>query len=687
MIKRANKITALLIAATSIMTLVPAMAADTVRLGSRDGHVYQGVSFKDGKYGYYGYRTDDDNTGIYYNNGSRDKDTLIKDAEDYELDRSNTSDILQNANTSEGIKYGDKYIIATEGGNNDEYLVDLTTGKISDTDTPEDQEATAKSRLISALKKVDRYNQVSDSSYNIDSNSVETSRLFKGKFGEIWYQYITSSASATLSTTTGAQIQTGSNDSFGQTTGAAVFTGFVNENGKYIDASYTANLKVYNERKQKSSIVEKFGKVYRDEALKVNLKGLKALAQNKDYIYALANVEVLYYGKDANGNYVYDDNASTTKVKNQYFIQKISKARGETTDDGAYLPKNVQAWQIDGAISGLTATYESDDDRTDAAEAIINDAKNFSVINDVLYVTTTSGSKVKVWKMKFKTDKIELNSSNGLTNDGNKVDTYVVIADDNDDTDYDDWTIDTDGNTWVLNNGEIKVFEGTEFKTKYKSDRGFDRLDVYDSNNLMAWDSSNDGAYTTVREGKQQTIDDSKVIDPNLIDKNTIKTGWNQSTDGSWNFYDSTGAKVVNNWVNVNGTWYFLKADGSMASGWQQVNGTWYFFNPISDGTKGAMKTGWANDNGTWYYLNSSGGMQTGWVNDNGTWYYMNSSGAMQTGWINLNGTWYYLNSSGAMQTGWINLGGTWYYLYSSGAMAANTTISGYTLSSSGALV
>jgi len=39
------------------------------------------------------------------------------------------------------------------------------------------------------------------------------------------------------------------------------------------------------------------------------------------------------------------------------------------------------------------------------------------------------------------------------------------------------------------------------------------------------------------------------------------------------------------------------------------------------------------------------------------------------------------------MQTGWKSIGGKWYYFYSSGEMAANTTINGYTLSASGAMV
>ena len=61
MIKRANKITALLVTATSMMSMVPAMASDSTRLGTKDGTITNAIAFKDGKYIYRGYRTDDDN--------------------------------------------------------------------------------------------------------------------------------------------------------------------------------------------------------------------------------------------------------------------------------------------------------------------------------------------------------------------------------------------------------------------------------------------------------------------------------------------------------------------------------------------------------------------------------------------------------------------------------------------------
>ena len=134
-------------------------------------------------------------------------------------------------------------------------------------------------------------------------------------------------------------------------------------------------------------------------------------------------------------------------------------------------------------------------------------------------------------------------------------------------------------------------------------------------------------------------------------------------------------------WSKKDGQWLYQLEDGShIINEWKQINGTWYRFD-----NSGLMQTGWAKENGTWYYLNDSGAMQTGWVEENGTWYYLNDSGAMQTGWIKENGTWYYLNKSGAMQTGWLNDNDKWYYLDQTGALAISiTTPDGYTVNADG---
>lgn len=159
-----------------------------------------------------------------------------------------------------------------------------------------------------------------------------------------------------------------------------------------------------------------------------------------------------------------------------------------------------------------------------------------------------------------------------------------------------------------------------------------------------------------------------------------MQTGW-QHVGGSWYYFNTSGA-MQTGWLQQGKTWYYLAASGAMATGWHSVGGTWYYFN-----ASGVMQTGWLQSGGTWYYLKGSGAMTTGWQSVGSTWYYFKGSGVMVTGWQQIGGSWYYFNASGAMLTGWQLIGNTWYYFYGSGAMAANTSIGGYKLSASGAMV
>ena len=119
----------------------------------------------------------------------------------------------------------------------------------------------------------------------------------------------------------------------------------------------------------------------------------------------------------------------------------------------------------------------------------------------------------------------------------------------------------------------------------------------------------------------------------------------------------------------------------SVVEGWSKKDGQWLY--QLKDGSH--IVNEWKQINGTWYHFDNSGVMQTGWIKENGTWYYLNKSGAMQTGWVKENGTWYYLNQSGSMETGWFTVSDKWYYANESGALAINTTTpDGYTVNVDG---
>ena len=552
MIKRMSKVTSLLVAAAAVVSLIPATGVSAAeRLATKEGTIESAIAF-DGKYIFDGYKTADDETGIYYNNGSKDK-------------------LLEDVDSVVGV-YGTKYAVVNDGS--DEYLVDLSNGNIVEEEIA-DIEDSVKSKLKSTLGKTDRYGRVASTS------DVTLTEITAGQFGENWYEYTTTGASATHS-------------------------GYVSEAGKYIDTDLTANVYVFNGTKMVK--IQEFGEENKDYKLRVDLVDAETIAEDKDSIYRIVEVSVT------------DTSTSTTAADHSFYIQKISKAQG-STEDGAYLPNSVASYEI-------TNAFDSGD--ADDAKTVLDNltGADVRVINGVIYVTTNDGSKVNVTSIKLKKDKVARD-----TNTATKLDVYLAEKDVDEDQDImgaSAISIDVDGNTWALNKGSIYKFDGTEFKVVYNVDRAMDTLEVYNSTSLLAWEDGED-VYATVEKAVETPVDPTPVVNK----------GWVNTASG-WTFYDAVGTQLKGQWVNDGGVWYYIKADGVMA---------------------------------------------TGWVKDGANWYFLNASGAMKTGWVKDGANWYYLKASGAMATGWVKDGANWYYLKASGAMAANTTIDGYKLGASGAWI
>ncbi|WP_394884871.1 N-acetylmuramoyl-L-alanine amidase family protein [Clostridium butyricum] len=635
MLRKSTKVAALLVAAASITSIMPASAAE--RLGTKDGTITRGFAYADGKYLYDGYRTDDDDAAIYFNDGNKDKQ--IDDYDDYDMEDESP------------IFYGTKYVMVENDGDN--YLLDLSTGKINDDESIQDKYDNSKSKLYTNLKKADRYS-VSKDERDKDDAIVSFDQILKGKKGDVWYQY---TALGDVTTGSAVEIIADIKEKNEVTTDAAaklgegvIRTGFTNESGKYIDITHEANIYALV-KSSKDSTKLKTVKLseYDDKNGGVTAKflGTEAIAQDKDYIYAITTVQLTYDDGFAPEAENIKDN-----VTEQKFLQKIAKAQGDK-EDGGYLPKSTTSYQLD------TKVLYKDGDVEEASKVLTNATSDYKIVNyevknSTLYATGVSNDddNVKVWAIKMKKAKLDTVAT-AKDNTDNKdkttdnVDAYVAIKDDDFDQDVVNekaYSIDADGNTWVLDKGKVYKSTGSDFKEMYTCDRALDRLDVYDDNNLMIWEADGD-VYTNVAEGKKQTDEDAGVTDE---DKNptTPTVGWNQNANGTWSFYDATGAQMKASWVNLGGTWYYLKADGVMATGWLLEGGNWYFLNPVSNGYLGAMKTGWIQDNGTWYYLNASGAMKTGWFQDtNGTWYFLKSNGAMAANEY-IDG--YYLGSNGA---------------------------------------
>ncbi|WP_455798496.1 N-acetylmuramoyl-L-alanine amidase family protein [Clostridium butyricum] len=597
MLRKSTKVAALLVAAASITSIMPASAAE--RLGTKDGTITRGFAYADGKYVYDGYRTDDDDAAIYFNDGNKDKQ--IDDYDDYDMEDESP------------IFYGTKYVQVEESG--DYYLLDLSTGKIDDDESVQDKFDNSKSKLYTNLKKADRYS-VSKDKRDKDDAIVSFKQILEGKRGDVWYQY-----TALGDTTTSVAVDV-TTDAAATCDEGVIRTGFTNDSGKYIDITHDANIYALVKSSTTSDKLKtvKLSEYDKDNGgVTAKFLGTEAITQDNDYIYAITTVQLTY----ENG---YAPAGVENNVSVQKFLQKIAKAQGDK-EDGGYLPKSTTSYQLDAK-----ALYDDGGDVEEASKVILNDSSldhkivNYEVKNSTLYATGVKSGNVKVWAIKLKKGKID-------TKQGTKdVDTYVAIKDDDFDQDVvgsdladseKAYSIDKDGNTWVLDKGKVYKSTGSDFKEMYTCDRALDRLDVYDENNLMIWEADGD-VYTNVAEGKKQTDEDAGVTDE---DKNptTPTVGWNQNANGTWSFYDATGAQMKASWVNLGGTWYYLKADGVMATGWLLEGGNWYFLNPVSNGYLGAMKTGWIQDNGTWYYLKSNGAMAANEYIDG---YYLGSNGA-----------------------------------------------------------
>lgn len=151
--------------------------------------------------------------------------------------------------------------------------------------------------------------------------------------------------------------------------------------------------------------------------------------------------------------------------------------------------------------------------------------------------------------------------------------------------------------------------------------------------------------------------------------KGTVKVqaGWEKTADG-WKWKQADGTYAANKWIQTSGKYYYLKANGIMATYWTQVDGKYYFL-----GGDGSMRTYWQQIYGKYYWLGRDGAMKTGWQQVYGKWYYLGkeNDGAMKYFWQKIDGKYYWLGhgNDGAMKTYWQKIYGKYYFLGSDGSM------------------
>ncbi|HBJ1647242.1 N-acetylmuramoyl-L-alanine amidase family protein [Clostridium botulinum] len=590
MFNRANKATALLVAAAAVISLVPATgvnAADYKRIESKDGTVYNAVAYKNGSFVIDGNVKDEDTDAVYFlNNG---KYTELEDI-DTGADFDGT--------------YGEKYL-SVDGG---DYYVDLTNGKVTDDDVKED----TLDEVATTLRKKIRNN--ADDRFS-DHDSLKESSLKEmagNKFGETWYE-----------TTYTAEETTN-----GGETSLNVYT---DAKGNYIDADYNLGkikVKVSNGKTTSSSVtVENTDDNYDSldkKDLSAKVSNAKVIGQDSNNIYRIATITVNagtntvaeINGKEVNTNaFTSTDGNKTVSFE---VIQKISKAQASGDIDGAKYAKTVTNYVI------------ADDDAK--AETLLANAE-FNIVGGKVIAHTFASEKVNAQTIEFKT-------SRGFNYiETKEADEEEAVAVD----------VDADGNLWRLDSGFVYKFDNKDDWNKvYKVDGSMDKMSVYNKDNMVIWNEE-DEVYSVIgaKDGSDETekpevttgwVKNSDGTWTFVKEDGNKAIGW-LNNNGTWYFLDAAGI-MQTGWINDNGTWYYTNASGAMMTGWQNVNGTWYFMQG-----SGAMKTGWINDNGTWYYTNASGAMQTGWLNDNGTWYFLDGSGKMLSN-TTVNG--YVLGANGA---------------------------------------
>ncbi|OOP74778.1 N-acetylmuramoyl-L-alanine amidase family protein [Clostridium beijerinckii] len=575
MFKRANKITSLLVAAASVMALVPAYAADVKKVDSEDGTVYNAVAYKDGKF-YVDGEINDDEEAYYVADGKFNK---LEDVD----------------SGDEAVLYGEKYLDVSDG----DYTVDLDKGTVTDDNIVDDTFDDAATSLRKKIKDDtdDRYVEVGGT----DAVKVESAmpQIPGGKYAENWY-----------ATTYVQKIGEKANSNDGSIAAPALNV-FTDTKGNYIDADYNlGKIKVTTTTSSatKTVTVENTNDTYdsANAADKVTVSVAQIgqpVAQDKDYIYRLVDVTV-----KADTTIEKINNVTVDPTKADVFtvvsanevtykaLQKISKAQASDDVDGAKYAKTVTTYAL-----------SDEDGKKLGGDALVNDGNTKFTIADgkvIAYNTTINSGKVTARAYSLKTDNgfYYLDEEDESKEDVESNDGVVAVQ------------ADVDGNLWRLDGGYIYKFDNTDDWDKvYKVDGSFNELSVYDKDNMVAW-SEDDDVYSLIG-GK--SADENKGDDQGTTP--VVKAGWTQTAAG-WTYTKADGTKATG-WLQDGGAWYYLKADGTMATGWVQDGATWYYLNG-----SGAMQTGWLNDNGTWYYLNGSGAMLANTTTPDG--YYVGANGA-----------------------------------------------------------
>jgi len=568
MLKRATKITSLLVTAASIVSMVPAMAADVKKVAAEEGTVYQ--MKVDGPTTYLDAELNDKDEAVY----------TYKDGKYTKLDNAEPGDTFGDI-----YKYDGKTYLEMADG---DYYVNVANGEKTDEDIKGNVDDDAESAARKAIKsdndgRFDKDFSAGTITAEIDHGKIQTLYGATGTWRRYNYKLETA-----------------------RTNGETYSTVFSDDKGKYIDADYNlGNIGVYNTTGA-SVIVKNTEDTYKLAVdgtayeIKAQIVGTKVNGLNdegNDYITRTADLSIwgttdnwatkvnltskLYFGS-ANNKHKQDASTGAITV-----MQRISKAQSSDSKDGIKYAKDAKTYFMtkdDGTVQhffGLSDAANADSNShgygwfSGGSQGYIvsqyHDLANKKQFAETVNFKTKDGYNY--------TDVDDADSVEVAYVDASNPDTYAYAI--------------GAGDFYALSHdGYIEEFiaKDSSWQKLYKVDGGMNKINACLPIFAGVW-NKDDGNYSIITPGAPagDKKDDTTAKATTVATTTTVaattatKAGWVQAT---------------------NGTWSFVKADGTKATAWYQ------------DGT-------------TWYYLNATGVMQTGWVNDNGTWYYCNESGAM----------------------------------------------------------
>ena len=520
MIKRMNKLTALMVTATAAASILPTATAASAatKLETQEASFDSVQAFNGGKYVFDGYRTDDQDSATYFFNGSKDIEIEDVDGEDF-------------------TKFGKSFL---NFENSDETLFNLETGK-ADEDTVEDKIAYMQTKFnTSVFKKADRYEGKKLSEITLDK------QINANQFGDVWFEYGFDSTPA----------------------------GYISLDGKYIDVNETANITFYDsENGNKKYTFDDMT----DEKDGFSLKAGKTLFADADYIYRVVEVtkdsstKQLYIqkiskaqGEKVDGAYIpksvasyaisSDDldtieNATEVRVikgsihvvefnSNKLTIKKFDLLRERDTDNG--INDRVNKVKIDDKYDDIEdeSAYDFDID-VDGNVWVLYKGNIQKVVNGKLETKYTTDRTM---------DQISVYDEDDIVVWNVEDDIFATVAGK---VESEDNT--TPGDKEEIKAGWVKNSDGTWSYNKADGSKAIGWLNLngtwyyLDANGIMktGWLNLNGTWYYLESSG-------------------AMKTGW-LNLNGTWYYLQSSGA-MKTGWLNDNGTWYYLNASGAMLS-------------------------------------------------------------------------------------------------------------------------